>query len=334
MVRNAPGPMGSRLSEVLSGKLDINQALAILNQNMQALSLFRSQIVQAFEYDGDYDRRMAESIARAVQTDGNIITLIEEDEKIATHDHTLAESLKSGKIKNLTAAHAYKPDAKSKAEEEFLSKLAGQFISERAGRTLMPRETLSNEMQMSDSNEIQRVHECVICCKELTWFDVFKNSCGHEYCGKCITELFERSYADESLFPPKCCKQTIPINHIEIVLFLPSSLRDHYAHRKLEVETIDRTYCYACNFFIRPSIITNHRADCPRCMSTTCSKCKLATHLGPCTIDPNKEALDALAKDQGWRKCDKCNSIIELTYGCNHMTYVTFLRHITAAQYS
>jgi IBR domain, a half RING-finger domain len=149
-----------------------------------------------------------------------------------------------------------------------------------------------------------------------------KTPCNHEYCGDCLEDLFETSLKDETLFPPRCCRQTIPVNSDELALFVKKPIRDKYATRKIEVETVDRTYCSNadCAEFILPSTIVDKTAACAKCSSVTCSGCKRIAHPGPCPEDSTEEQTLELARNEGWRRCSTCNRMIELDTGCYHMT--------------
>jgi hypothetical protein len=57
---------------------------------------------------------------------------------------------------------------------------------------------------------------CVACGDEKDFFDVARVPCrnGHEYCRGCLAELFRLSMNDETLFPPRCCSEPIPLEHV------------------------------------------------------------------------------------------------------------------------
>ncbi|KAE8134194.1 hypothetical protein BDV38DRAFT_255817 [Aspergillus pseudotamarii] len=45
----------------------------------------------------------------------------------------------------------------------------------------------------------------------MPYLDIFKAACSHYYCRSCIGRLVHDSFADESLFPPKCCRVPFPL---------------------------------------------------------------------------------------------------------------------------
>jgi hypothetical protein len=48
--------------------------------------------------------------------------------------------------------------------------------------------------------------------------------------------------------------------------------------------------------------------------------CKRTAHLGDCPSDSTLQEVLALAAENGWRRCDGCKVVVELTMGCNHIT--------------
>jgi hypothetical protein len=52
--------------------------------------------------------------------------------------------------------------------------------------------------------------------------------------------LFRASMIDDSLFPPRCCRQPITTNSVRA--FLTAELAMQYEQKKTELDTLDRTY--------------------------------------------------------------------------------------------
>ncbi|KAL2022089.1 hypothetical protein VTK56DRAFT_6133 [Thermocarpiscus australiensis] len=163
---------------------------------------------------------------------------------------------------------------------------------------------------------------CVACCEEFWTGNLLAcPSCDHEYCRNCLQDLFRASLTDETLFPPRCCGEAIPLE--ECLRFLPSTLVEQFRAKKVEFETPNRTYCHQpnCASFIPPESISGDVATCVKCLTTTCTICKGPSHGGDdCPDDPATQALAELAAQQGWQKCNSCRTYIELDIGCNHMT--------------
>lgn len=89
-----------------------------------------------------------------------------------------------------------------------------------------------------------------------------RTPCGHVYCIECLRQLFQASMQDETLMPPRCCRQEIPI---PLAKLTAKEIEDFNAKR-LEYSTVDRLYCYqpTCSTFIPPSFIVNSVGTCPK----------------------------------------------------------------------
>ena len=167
---------------------------------------------------------------------------------------------------------------------------------------------------------------CNICLERTT---VLKLACLDFICASCIRNTFELASRDESSFPPRCC-QRIPIS-IALV-FLDHELHIKYMKKALEFSTKERLYCSVaeCSEFIPPvqaSIMVgqgvNTNAQCPRCGSWTCVKCRGKGHSStacPANLDSTEdEILAKTAADQGWQQCRSCKRLVERVDGCNHI---------------
>ena len=137
-----------------------------------------------------------------------------------------------------------------------------------------------------------------------------------------LVEAFTR---DESLFPLRCCQDPIPIAQVLPVLSVELRALFQRKHTEFSVLSKDRLYCSNpnCSTFLGSSEgrLSLSRIECPRCDSYTCPKCKESAHPGEgCGVSASIEALQALAKSQGWQTCPGCNIVVELNHGCYHMT--------------
>ncbi|KEQ81875.1 hypothetical protein M438DRAFT_301409 [Aureobasidium pullulans EXF-150] len=161
---------------------------------------------------------------------------------------------------------------------------------------------------------------CVACTEDAVWFDILAAPCNHQYCRDCVTELFQASMIDESLYPPRCCRQVIPLEDAKLVLH-PKLVRD-FEHKSIELDTKDRTYCFdpRCSTFIPIDHITDNIASCADCGRRTCAICKVAAHLGDCPRDEALQEFLQTADDQGWQRCYSCRRVVDLRTGCNHIT--------------
>ena len=160
---------------------------------------------------------------------------------------------------------------------------------------------------------------CVACSDVYEWDELVKAPCEHTYCGECVSELFRRSMADESLFPPRCCRQALPVDEVRPFLGVP--LTNEFEQKAVELSTHNRTYCHDphCSAFIPAANIIADVGQCLYCLKRTCSMCKASAHTGDCPEDTALQQVMETAQEQGWRRCN-CGRIIEITQGCNHMT--------------
>lgn len=281
------------------------------------------------------DHRMTRSIARAVHSDGYVVAEFVEEEELAHRDQALARRLHGGSAREEASA-----DAVFSAEEidaEILAKLAGLYVSEDWGQQLdraaRGEVTTSEERSSAESSSWAAGrssankdghkhlnHRCDACREDKKFFDVVTAKCGHEYCRECLRELFSASLTDESLFPPRCCRQAISLSTANI--FLTSEIKKQFGVKKIEFGTPNRTYCsqQACSAFITPDNIRDEVGVCAECLSQTCTVCKGAGHAGECPNDTSLQAVVELAREEGWQRCHSCRRMVELDTGCYHMT--------------
>ena len=157
--------------------------------------------------------------------------------------------------------------------------------------------------------------------------------CEHVYCADCLKTLFTNATKDETLFPPRCCRQEFDIALVETYLSVEELNAFHEA--AVEFTTENRVYCsrQRCGKFVPPSQykygdvihlrgqhIYGDIARCGNCKMRTCIYCKQRSHSGECTEDPAFKETLALAQAEGWQRCNRCSSLVELTIGCYHMT--------------
>lgn len=161
-------------------------------------------------------------------------------------------------------------------------------------------------------------HECAACLGQFYEVELITASCSHRYCDGCIVRLLETSLTDEKLFPPRCCRQVLPLE--EARCFINDATWERYIEKEIEHNDHARTYCSnpACSRYILPSDIRGSLGKCRSRSRRTCVRCKLVAHPGQCP-DPDEEVL-ALAREEGWRRCPNCRHMVELRSGCNHIT--------------
>jgi hypothetical protein len=178
-------------------------------------------------------------------------------------------------------------------------------------------------------------NDCVACQDAIEGSEV-RGPCGHFYDIECILSLFSAATKDESLFPPRCCRQVIPVASVRA--HMTPELIALFEEKTKEFGTLRRVYCAtaACSAFLGaqslrpggwlfwgPTIF-----DCVRsgCSTRTCSYCKAAVTANgvhQCKTDSSNtsdEAVLALGDREGWKRCPGCEALVELNLGCFHIT--------------
>ncbi|OQE05711.1 hypothetical protein PENVUL_c022G02541 [Penicillium vulpinum] len=98
------------------------------------------------------------------------------------------------------------------------------------------------------------LRECVACSESHPELNMIQNSCSHVYCQGCFIRLLQSSLADESLFPPRCCRQTLPLKAARGII--DDGLWARFEKNAIENGDQSRTYCSgpACSRYILPVI--------------------------------------------------------------------------------
>lgn len=235
------------------------------------------------------DRRLAQSIATAVRDDGDAVARAMREEAIAARDRQLVLRL-----------------AGSDEREIQQNGYSAEFDNGESSRDTV----------RSSYHPTSRV-ECEVCTERKFSFDTTRAPCGHVNCKDCIVQLFTNSLVDESLFPPRCCRQPIPL--LQVRDFLSSAQIAAFEEKSIEINDSSRTYCSraTCSKYIPPTSVRMNVGICSSCNTRTCVLCKKQAHSGECP-DGTEEVLE-LARERGWQRCFRCRSVVELTVGCNHI---------------
>ena len=268
------------------------------------------------------DHRMARSIHRAVQDDGASIVILASQENREATDRDMACRLSGQTPQTALQLHDLAADEdtisrfsafniEDDSEEDTASSGSSSESNEAEGSSW----AASRKPKRSESHQRQ----CVSCRE---YKKVVELPCQHLYCRRCIRHLFADAAVDETLFPPRCCRQQIPISLVRH--FLDSGLTARFERKAIEFGTLNRTYCYeaSCATFIEPSHIHGSTGTCfaSGCGRRTCTLCKRVAHAGDCPQDNTFEDLIRLAQESGWQQCERCQNMIELRIGCNHIT--------------
>ncbi|KIX98524.1 uncharacterized protein Z520_05825 [Fonsecaea multimorphosa CBS 102226] len=294
-----------RIEDLRTASKDKNRDGA-LNDAQVALSLFEENLESIRSVFSD--RQMTQSIADAVQADAEVIANTIREEEVACEDYALAHRLNGSNV--TSEVHLQSSDLNWK----ILARLAALYVSEDVGHELFKDTKISTEHnsdaggQAESSSRVsareQAPHgtdslQCIACHEVKKYFDVIEVSCGHGYCKPCLQQLVDLATKDESLFPPRCCREPFEMSGVNI--FLTKELRDQFELAKVEFGTRNRTYCCGetCSAFINPSNIEGDVATCGKCGTMTCNTCKKVAHDGHCPEDPELQATLSLATQSG-----------------------------------
>ena len=173
---------------------------------------------------------------------------------------------------------------------------------------------------------------CMVCQNGYPERDTQQAHCGCIWCRNCFVAKVELSIKYDSHFPPECCEPSTLWIELENPL-IPRSLYNRFSAKEVEFKTTDRTYCSdkSCSTFITPRSIERAEgiAHCSRCKKRTCTSCKQDWHEGICPVEEESQLVLRLAEQEGWRRCGNCQHLIELTYGCYHMSKSFHSRYVT-----
>ena len=155
-----------------------------------------------------------------------------------------------------------------------------------------------------------------------------RTPCGHYYDKECMLQLFEAATKDESLFPPRCCRQPIPLQSVS--MHMSTAAIATFNEKSREFGTRKRVYCAkpSCSRFLGAQHEGYFRASpmrcpAPGCGTLTCPSCKNAVQAGAshkCDTSDADRGVLALGQQSGWARCPGCETMIELNLGCYHMT--------------
>lgn len=289
-----------------------------LSDSYLALQLQREELEQAAGVVTD--RRMAQSIHRAVQDDGASIVILASEENQAAADRSMACRL-DGQAPPTGPSF---PDLM--ADDATLIRYGAFNIQDDGNETaasVAPAQ--DNEAESSTTAATRKrkrpndEEEC-IACREVK--PIVEAPCQHLYCRDCVRHLFNNAVVDETLFPPRCCRQQIPVSLVR--RFLGPNLTISFERKAIEYGTTNRTYCSdaTCATFIDPTHMHGSTGICPRrgCGNLTCITCKRTEHVGACPREDPFEDTIRLAQEAGWQRCERCQNMVELRAGCNRIT--------------
>ena len=273
------------------------------------------------------DQKLAQSIGAAVHSDGLLIGDITSQDVLAHEDHRIALQLSNNdpeiesppRDAHVGLQHEV-GDWMSTASGNIAAASVVEFSDDEtdAGPSMTFTESQADIMEQP-STEFQ----CCVCTDRFPRALVVTAKCNDCYCVGCIKRLFLRSTKDEGLYPPKCCRQPIPLGLV--AKHMEPEERAAFELATIEYATRNRTYCsnHSCGMFIVTGNIEpgTERATCSECGTDTCAICKNEYHQGSdCPPDPSLQQTRELARNMGWQTCSTCDRVVQLRSGCNHIT--------------
>lgn len=291
-----------------------------------SLELLRQDLIDRIT--AHKDRALCSSIACALNRDHPALEHQREMENSALQDREMALSLDQDPTTARTAGQDPHNQQEHLLDDETLVKLAMRYNSEEAGMSILGFDN-DDASDTSPAAATRRAlkqaaitRQCTACQDNFKICDIARAPCSHEYCGECLGAIFTGAIGDEAYYPPRCCRQTIPLEKVR--MFLPADIAQDFQAKVPELETKDRTYCHVpnCSAWISPDHIVNGTGTCPSCGAETCVTCKAETHQGDCPADEGTQQLLEVARGQRWQRCYQCRRVIELNTGCYHITSV------------
>jgi hypothetical protein len=146
-------------------------------------------------------------------------------------------------------------------------------------------------------------------------------ACSHAYCHDCITyHLHSALKTDITLFPPRCCREPIPMDDCRA--FLPAALVQEAETKQAAINEANAIYCSrsSCGALIVTDRIVGGVATCVQCCTQTCIFCKEEQHDGLCPEDDDTKSFLTTAEKVKWQRCSRCKNMVELDSGCFHIT--------------
>lgn len=181
---------------------------------------------------------------------------------------------------------------------------------------------------------------CGICFEDSA--DMFEGSlCLHRFCEACMTRYIHSMLEQrrhQIYCPHDSCGEALTLD--ECRYFLPAEIFEQWSAVMVEAEIPEALKVY-CPFPDCSGLLVKENvgalevedvemAECPFCNRLFCARCKVPWHANLQCSEfqslPSTDKTEAdflllkLAEDRKWRRCGKCQSMVELTYGCNHIT--------------
>ena len=325
----------------------------VLSDTQVALQVYKEELQRNATIIAD--QNMTRSLARACQTDGSMLALSFSQEQRAARDRQVA--LRLGGLSAPLALTERAAIEDEELDDEMMEKLNALYLcaagndhdsdSEDDSKALVPYHSMTDQSKFPWDFRAHKIADppdaesskwaasrppkapkrhCTACRETFSFSELGRAPCTHEYCRTCLQDLFTASMTDDTLFPPRCCRQPItPSTNIRI--YLTPSIVHLYTAKRIEFDTSDRTYCSnpLCSSFIRTEFVSEEKATCKVCETVTCTISKGTEHGGDCPEDEALKVVLETARENQWQRCYNCHRLVELDTGCNHMTFVSLV---------
>ncbi|KAL4937402.1 hypothetical protein BDV06DRAFT_74122 [Aspergillus oleicola] len=166
---------------------------------------------------------------------------------------------------------------------------------------------------------------CLICWERPQPENVIEFSCYHTTCDDCVRQLARFSY------PPTCCERPLPEKNILRCISAGemAALKSKAEERNMPLAKrwyCPDTSCGKCipkkQLLVKGTRLARSRTyACPHCKVEICPRCRGHSHAGECPpADLGLTQVLALARNERWRKCNRCGTLTEKTDdSCNTM---------------
>ena len=180
--------------------------------------------------------------------------------------------------------------------------------------------SINDETLPQTGSTPQQKPSCIACSDEIEAVS-FTAPCKHSYCDDCLASYVKIALEPAGSFPPACCNLPITLQSAEA--HLHHDLINRWQKKHSEIVESSSLVCSksGCRVIIPPEKIVDGLGHCLACNNLTCRTCRIQAHKDePCPKDAELKDFINLAKKEGWQICYRCNNMIELNYGCNHLT--------------
>lgn len=178
--------------------------------------------------------------------------------------------------------------------------------------------------------------DCTICTEPLRDREFFTTgACSHTFCSECVRKYLMVVARETKKYPIACLSCQEAMDTQKCLALLTGKDHEDFQSFIMEKENFHNLkYCAnpscASPFDMEHNPNMEGSAEefkvlCLLCYMETCVKCKTLWHTGVTCAEFSEQkeqtALARLAKEKGWQKCPKCESLIEKNLGdCNFVS--------------